>query len=132
MDKRFINGIRNYTPAGWLSTAVKNASSSGSYSDFVSKSNEATDGWYSVAANSIPVLRGIHNSILGRDSAVDYLSNTGLSWSDIPGYNASRLTGGTSSGVTSLAGDVHKIADGINDLGAFYVGDPKFTDQMFG
>lgn len=109
-------------------------SGNSNYSDFVSKANEATNGWYSTIAGATPILSGVHNAVLGRDSALDYLNNTGFSWSDLPGYQSSRLTGGTSSGMSSIAGDVHKIADGVHDLGQFYSGDPKvnaLTDKMF-
>lgn len=106
-----------------------------SYSDFVSKANQNTDGWFSAIAGGLPIVSGLHNSILGRDSAADYLRNTGYSWSDIPGYNAARLTGQTSAGISQTLGGVTKIAAGIHDLGQFYSGDPSvsaMTNNMYG
>lgn len=99
------------------------------YSDFVSTANENTDGWYSTIMDSIPIVNNIHNSVLGRDSAIDYLNNTGLSWSDIPGYNTSKLTGRTSANVNEGLRSAYKIADGQHDLYAFYAGEP---DIMYG
>lgn len=99
------------------------------YSDFVATANENTDGWYETIADSIPIVNNIHQSVLGRDSAVDYLNNTGLSWSDIPGYNASKLTGRTSSNINEGFRSAYKIADGHHDLYAFYAGEP---DIMYG
>lgn len=110
------------------------ATSSSSYSDYVSKANERTNGWYSTIAGAIPVASNFHNALLGRDRAIDYLDNTGYSWIDIPGYNAAMLTGGTSSNIGQGVNTAMKIADGKNDLYEYYAGEPdKFSGvPMFG
>lgn len=98
-------------------------SGNSNYSDFVSKANEATNGWYSTISGATPIVSGVHNALLGRDSALDYLNNTGLSWSDLPGYQSSRLTAGASAGINDIGRDFGKIADGVNDLHKFYSGE---------
>lgn len=100
------------------------ATSSSSYSDYVSKANERTNGWYSTIAGAIPIASGFHSALLGRDRAIDYLDNTGYSWSDIPGYMSSLLTGGSSAGLSNSVATMTKIADGEHDLYKFYSGDP--------
>ena len=122
---RIWNGITNASNSynKWNRSVADTFNDNRSYSDFVSKANEGTNGWYSTLAGAAPVLSGIHNAILGRDSSLDYLANTGLSWSDIPGYNASRLTGGSSAGISHVLGQIGKIEDGKHDLGEFYSGD---------
>lgn len=91
------------------------------YSQVVSDANEKTDGWYSTVVNSVPVLNGLHNNMLGRDFAKDYLNNNGLSWHDVQGYNASKILGQASSGVSSLVGTGSRWLKNINnDLGKLY------------
>lgn len=111
-----------------------NATSSNSYSDFVSKTNENTDGWYSAIAGGIPFVNNLHNAILSRDRSRDYLNNTGLSWKDIPGYNAAMLTGGVSSAISGAASTAMRIADGKHDLYEFYSGEPDagYGTRMYG
>lgn len=133
------NMVMDYNPTYMAGKALRegiiNAAHSSDYSDFVAKSNEATDGWYSTIANSVPVVSGIHNAVLNRDSSLDYLNNNGLSWGDVPGYKSNSLTQGTSSGIGSAGRDVGKIAAGIHDLGEFYSGDPSVSamnNNMYG
>lgn len=91
------------------------------YSQVVSDANERTDGWFSTVANSIPLFNGIHNNLLGRDYAKDYLNNNGLSWSDVQGYNAPKILGQASSGISSLVGIGSRWLKNINnDLGKLY------------
>lgn len=118
------NKIKQYTPIGIAKAVWDDATSSGSYSDYVSKANERTNGWYGTVANSVPIVNNVHNALLGRDSALDYLNNSGLSWSDLPGYQSSRLTNGTSNAISDAAHTIGKIMDGKNDLYEFYAGVP--------
>lgn len=91
------------------------------YSQVVSDANEKTDGWYSTVVNSVPVLNGVHNNLLGRDYAKDYLDNNGLSWKDAQGYNVSKILGQASSGISSLVGTGSRWLKNINnDLGKLY------------
>lgn len=126
--------IKQYTPIGIGKAIWDDATSSGSYSEYVSKANERTNGWYSTIAGALPIAGNIHNAILGRDRANDYLSNTGYSWSDIPGYMSSLLTGGVSNQIGDAARSVSKILDGKNDLYEFYAGEPDrgFGTKMYG
>lgn len=91
------------------------------YSQVVKDANEKTDGWYSTVANSVPILNGVHNNLLGRDYAKDYMNNNNLNWDDIQGYNASKILGQASGGVSQLAGTGARWLKNINnDLGKLY------------
>lgn len=126
----FTNGVldygRRFTPAGWTYDIVRNASSSGSYSDFVTKSNQATDGWYGTVANAIPYVRDAHNAVLDRDRTLDVLNNTGRDWGDVLGYNSNGITAGTGSSLGNLT---TKIEDGVHDLFQFYSGEEAKNDR---
>lgn len=124
---------RAYNPA----TLVKNVrnvwndiTSSGSYSDYVSKANERTDGWYSTIAGAIPFASGVHNAILNRDRINDVLANTGKSWGDILGYNTFNATSGSSGGLQSALNSGRKIVDGVHDLYEFYAGEKASNERM--
>lgn len=94
-----------------------------SYSDFTSRFNGYTDGWYSTLANGLPFISGMHNALLGRDSAKDYLDNNGLTWEDMKGYNDMKLLGRSASGVGSMAHQSGTYLGNIgNDLGKLYSG----------
>lgn len=99
------------------------ATSSNSYSDYVNKANERTNGWYGTLAGSIPVAGGLHRAILERDRVNDMLKNSGQSWGDVIGYNSLNALSGASSGLSSSARDGMKIADGVHDLYEFYTGE---------
>lgn len=117
---------RQMNPYRWFKGAQdvwNDVTSSSSYSDYVSKANGRTNGWFSTVMGAIPVASGIHNALLGRDSANDILANTGQSWSDVLGYNTRNLTGGTSASIGSAVGQGQKIADGVHDLYEFYTGE---------
>lgn len=100
-----------------------NTSGASNYSDFVSNANQSSDGWYSVAANGIPIIKDIHNALLGRDSAKDYLNENGLSWSDMKGYNDMKLLGRASQGVSGLTQTGSTWLNNMgSDLGKLYSG----------
>lgn len=91
------------------------------YSQIVSDANEKTDGWYSTVVNSVPFVNGVHNSLLGRDYAKDYMKNNNLSWDDMQGYNVAKILGQASGGVSQLAGTGARWLKNMNnDLGKLY------------
>lgn len=91
------------------------------YSQVVADANEKTDGWYSTVANSIPIFNGVHNNLLGRDYAKDYMDNNNLDWKHIQGYNANKILGQASGGVSQLASTGARWLKNVNnDLGKLY------------
>lgn len=107
-------------PAGFI---INNARGANDYSDFVRNANGNTDGWFSTIANGIPILKDLHNALLGRDSAKDYLDNNGLGWEDMEGYNDIKLLGRTNSAVSGLAQSGGTYLSNIaSDLGKLYSG----------
>lgn len=114
--KMIGNGVQDtYDSIRDLATGERN------YNQVVMDANEKTDGWYSTVVNSVPLLNGVHNNLLGRDYAKDYMDANGLSWKDIQGYNASKILGQASGGVSQLAGTGARWLKNINnDLGKLY------------
>lgn len=91
------------------------------YSQVVADANEKTDGWYSTVVNSVPIVNGLHNNMLGRDYAKDYMANNDLSWKDMQGYNVNKILGQASGGVSQLASTGARWLKNINnDLGKLY------------
>lgn len=111
-----ISGIKDtYNSIKDLATGERD------YSQVVADANEKTDGWFSTVANSVPIFNGVHNNLLGRDYAKDYMDNNGLSWKDMQGYNASKILGQASGGVSQLASTGARWLKNINnDLGKLY------------
>lgn len=98
-----------------------NMQGANNYSDFVRNANVSTNGWYSTLANGIWGVKDLHNAILGRDSAEDYLRNNGLTWADMEGYNDAKLLGRASSGIAGLTSQGNTWLNNINsDLGKLY------------
>ena len=77
-------------PGGFI---LSNMDGVHNYSDFVRNANVSTNGWYSTLANGLPFVKDLHNAVLGRDSAEDYLKNNNLTWGDMEGYNDIKLLG---------------------------------------
>lgn len=111
-----ISGIKDtYNSIKDLATGERD------YSQVVSDANEKTDGWYSTVVNSVPIVNGLHNNMLGRDYAKDYMNNNDLSWKDMQGYNANKILGQASGGVSQLASTGARWLKNINnDLGKLY------------
>lgn len=93
----------------------------GSYSDFTRSRNDAMDGWYSTIMDSVPLVRNVHNALLKREEASDYLDNNGISWNDAQGYNIAKLTSGISNNLGGALATSSKYLTNIhNDLGKLY------------
>lgn len=93
----------------------------GSYSDFARSRDDAMDGWYSTVMDAVPFVRNVHNALLKRDEASDYLDNNNLSWKDAQGYNIAKLTSGISSNLGGALATSSKYLTNIhNDLGKLY------------
>lgn len=117
----------------WVDNGVDLWTGQQSYSDFTKRYNQLTDGWYSTIAGGIPLLSNLHNALLGRDSAKDYLDNNGMSWEDMQGYNDIKLLGRTSSAISGLANHSTSYLSNIgNDLGKLYSGQPSKGITPFG
>lgn len=118
-----VHDVMMHTTYGNLENLVNDIGSSSNYSDFVSKANERSSGWYSTIANGLPFVNNLHRAILGRDSAEDYLKNNGLSWGDMEGYNDIKLLGSASSNLSPVISQAGTYLQNIaNDLGKLYSG----------
>lgn len=106
------NVLQYSSPGAFI---ARNMTGANNYSEFVKNANVNTDGWYSTFANGIWGLKDLHNALLGRDSAKDYLQENGLDWSDMEGYNDAKLLGRASSGVGGL---VHQGSTWLNNIGS--------------
>lgn len=117
--KPVAKGITNYFKSGFQD--MGKMLSGGSYSDFTRDRNEATDGWYSTLMDAFPLVGNIHRAILGRDSAKDYMDQNGLSWSDMLGYNTSKITANISNNLGGAIATGSKYLNNMsNDLGKLY------------
>lgn len=117
--KAVAEPVGNYFSKGFSDMA--DLVSGGSYSDFVSSRNDATDGWYSTIMDAVPLVRNVHNALLGRDSAKDYMDNNGLSWKDFQGYNTAKVTSNISNNLGGAIATSSKYLKNVNtDLGKLY------------
>lgn len=121
-------------PVGeWFDNGVDLWTGQQSYSDFTSRYNQLTKGLYSTFANGIPLLSNMHNALLGRDSAEDYLKNNGLDWKDMEGYNDYKLLGRTNSAINGLSNQIGSYLTNIgNDLGKLYSGQTSKISPSMG
>lgn len=110
--------VQKSGPGGFI---LSNMQGVNNYSDFVRNANVSTNGWYSTLANGLPFIKDLHNAVLGRDSAEDYLKNNGMDWGDMEGYNDVKLLGRSSSGVSGLTQSGATWLNNISsDLGKLY------------
>lgn len=118
-DSEPVTAFRDYAD-GYVND-VKNLVTGGSYSDFVAGRNDAMDGWYSTIMDSVPFVRNIHNALLGRESAKDYLDENNLTWKDAKGYNVGKLTANISNNLGgAIATGSKYLKNASNDLGKLY------------
>lgn len=118
-DSEPVTAFRDYVKNGV--NDMSDLISGGSYSDFTASRNNAMDGWYSTVMDSVPIVRNIHNALLGRESAKDYLDENGLTWNDAKGYNVNKLTANISNNLGGAIATGSKYLNNLsNDLGKLY------------
>lgn len=106
---------------GFALNAV-NSFMNGGYDDYYRSANEFSDGLYGRTVNNLPIVKDIANMYSDISKTNDYMSNNGLSWSDIHSYNANSIGANSGLNPASIASQTSWLGNIGSDLGKLYSG----------